>query len=300
MAVAALTMLRFSSAAAALAAILLLPAATAVATATPEGCGDEQSCAAEEAPRSGGSLIQTQTAAPADKPAAAAHDAELGLLQSGSSSAGKVSPMSLKGRTEAVEKELDSLEQRVATLEANVGNAVPGEAVIIPSEPAPAPPPATPAPTPAVEEIPEEAVFAQRKKGGQLSAAMKSKAAQAARARKAAAAAAAESDSDDDSWLYPEGQPKGKEDLALLAERKERFRRRAGSLKDRVIDAEKRATTLRSKTIGLENAISGGKAPDSAVEPVSGADLKHRLMSLEDVCDDLRTRATSLEHAVMG
>jgi type IV secretory pathway VirB10-like protein len=222
---------------------------------------------------------------------------KVSLLESGErSQVRRTGSLPLKSRAETIENELSSLEQRVNALESTVGTAVPGEMPIAVA-PAPPPPPAAEEAVPAAPEEappPEEAVLTQsRKRHGE--GYLLKKAAKAAH-NKAATVDTSKS-VEDDSWLYAEGG--GREDLALLEGAKRGSRRKAGSLKDRVAYAEKRATTLRSKIIGLENAITGGNAPVGS-EQVSGADLKHRMMSLEDECDDLRTRATSLEHVVMG
>lgn len=243
---------------------VLLCAAAVSSAANPHRCMEEQeSCSTEAMPAVPRTIGESmlQTAS----------GAEAGRSATGSPP--------LRGQVNEVENELSSLEQRVATLEAQVGMVAPGDVEL-------APPPATPSPTPMVteavpEDIPEEAVLAQRK-----------------RKHSRDIEPAPSKAEDDDSWLYANG----KEELALLEEARGRFKSKAktdASLKNRVFEAERRSATLRSKILALENAVAGGKA-SAASEQASGSDLKHRLMSLADELDDLRTRTTTLEHTVMG
>jgi len=73
------------------------------------------------------------------------------------------------------------------------------------------------------------------------------------------------------------------------------------ALKDQVAALEKDLANIDSRLSGLENQVSGKKVTTSAsLLEVPGSSLKGRIVSLEDKVDECRTRATAIEHMVVG
>merc|ERR1719284_1366952 len=73
------------------------------------------------------------------------------------------------------------------------------------------------------------------------------------------------------------------------------------ALKDQVAALEADLANIDSRLSGLENQVSGKKVTTSAsLLEVPGSSLKGRIVSLEDKLDECRTRATAVEHMVVG
>lgn len=275
--------------AAALVALTFLAAPPAIASAPlEERCAGDLTCAAG-APRTGSALLQTAQEKDSVKTARAmaAQDKSDG------------SPMALKGRLDALEKEVGSLQERVSALEADVGVSGGGGG-------------AAPVAAPAAEAAEAEALIGRRSRHSvkDTDEAGETSARKQGFSVPLGSELASDEEEDSDGGSTSEGSADDSE-ASLLQKSSEAANTEEESIKARVMTVEGAMAELRSQVSTLENHVMGStfntkeasflqlqKDQNSGIG--SESSLKARIVALEDEGDTLRTRVTTLEHFVTG
>jgi polyhydroxyalkanoate synthesis regulator phasin len=276
---------------AALVALTFLAAPPASASALlEEHCAGDLTCAAG-APRTGSALLQTAQEKDTVKTARA------------TAAQDKSDGMALKGRLDALEKEVSSLQERVSALEADVGvsgGGVGGGG-------------AAPVAAPPAEAGEAEALLGRRVR---RSAKDTDEEAGETSARKQGFSVplgselASDEEDDSDGGSTSEGSADESE-ASLLQKSSEAANTEEESIKARVMTVEGAMAELRSQVSTLENHVMGStfntkeasflqlqKDQDSGIG--SESSLKARIVELDYEGVTLRTRVSTLEHFVTG